>query len=207
MKNILLVLLALPILISCSSKQEKAIALQPYNGFNLSLTDTIQVAIQNFYGLKAHILAPIEIPKATFVNVKSPRYRADKLIKLLKKNKPDSIDHILGLIAKDISTTKRDHLRKVKKPESKYKDWGIFGLGYRPGASCIVSSYRLKKKVSQGVYKDRLKKVCLHELGHNFGLKHCKSGAPCLMQDAVESIKTIDKEPLALCPSCLNKIR
>lgn len=169
--------------------------------------DTIKKAIHEVYGLTPSVLPAIEIPKETFVNIKSPRYRADKLIKLLKANKPDSIDHILGLISKDISTTKKGKNGQIKKPESSYRDWGIFGLGYRPGASCIVSTYRLKKKISPDLFISRLKKVCLHELGHNFRLKHCTSGNPCLMQDAVESIKTIDKEPLSLCKNCLLKLK
>lgn len=27
-----------------------------------------------------------------------------------------------------------------------HKDWGVFGLGFRPGNSCLVSNYRLKGK-------------------------------------------------------------
>ena len=66
----------------------------------------------------------------------------DQLIKILKETKPDSLDFIIGLIDKDISTTKKDSKGHPLEPISKYQDWGVFGLGYRPGVSCIVSTYR-----------------------------------------------------------------
>ena len=140
------------------------------------------------------------------MNIKSPRYRADKLIQWLKHHKPDSVNHVLGLISKDISTTKKDKFGRVKEPKTRYEDWGIFGLGYRPGGSCIVSSYRLKRNTSKMQYEERIKKVSVHEIGHNLGLKHCKSGAPCVMEDAAETIKTIDRVPLKLCKSCMQKL-
>ena len=58
----------------------------------------------------------------------------------------------------------------MKKPKSKYEDWGIFGLGYRPGNAAMVSTFRLRKP---GLTIERLQKVVTHEIGHNLGLKHC----------------------------------
>ena len=144
------------------------------------------------------------IPKSTFINVKSPRYRAHKILKLLRNEKPDSIHHILGLTNKDISTTKKDALGNTRKPEKKYKDWGVFGLGYCPGGSCIVSTYRFKNNTLKFV--DRFKKICVHEIGHNLGLKHCPNES-CVMRDAAESIKTIDLVELNLCDACRLKIK
>ena len=37
-----------------------------------------------------------------------------------------------------------------------------------------------------------MKKVVLHELGHNFGIPHCTKTEPCVMKDAVEKISTVD---------------
>lgn len=151
------------------------------------------------------VLNSISIPESAFINVKSPRYRADSLIRILKRTKPSEYDHVLGLISKDISTTKRDENGNVLKPAYKYEDWGIFGLGFRPGPSCIVSTFRLDTP-NKELLVERIKKVCNHELGHNMGLPHCTSSDKCVMKDGAESIKTVDHVNLVLCDDCKSKI-
>ena len=113
---------------------------------------------------------------------------------------------MLGLIAKDISTTKRDRYGKVKKPESKYEDWGIFGLGYRPGSSAIVSTFRIRHN-DRAKFQERFQKICIHEIGHNLGLKHCEFDDRCVMRDAAETIKTVDQVDLYLCGYCRTQIQ
>ena len=120
-------------------------------------------------------------------------------------NKADTVDHIIGLTTKDISVTKYADDGKIKSPKSKYKDWGIFGLGYRQGASCVVSIFRLKYQ-NKSKFIDRVKKVTLHELGHNLGLPHCEN-QHCFMRDAAETIKTIDQVELNLCDKCFSKVQ
>lgn len=52
---------------------------------------------------------------------------------------------------------------------------------------------------------ERLKKVTMHELGHNLGLPHCPN-KHCFMQDAAETIKTIDGVELNLCEECRDQL-
>lgn len=190
-------------IVSCSKKQIN-IGIQPYVGFEPDLIDTIKVALERTYFAKVVVLPQMEVPKNSYVNIKTPRFRADSLIKELKLNKSDTIDYVLGLINSDISTTKRDKNGKIKEPSSKYIDWGVFGLGYQPGQSSIVSTFRIKTE-NKKLYIIRLKKVCIHEVGHNFGLKHCSSDM-CVMQDAAETIKTVDNVKMELCEKCKQKI-
>lgn len=182
--------------------EEILVGIQPFEGFNTKLTDTVVNAITQVYGFKLVVMPEIPLPQSAFVNVKSPRYRADSLIRFLKRNKPDSIDYILALTHKDISVTKKDKWGNVKEPYTTYYDYGIFGLGYCPGPSCIVSVYRLHNN-DMMVFFGRLKKICVHELGHNLGLKHCPDKS-CVMTDALESIKTVDHAKLGLCDNSIN---
>jgi archaemetzincin len=213
MKYIIIITGLVLILSSCQSKFEKVtedsvIAVQPFEGFEISYADTVKVALENLYGVQVMVLEEIKIPDYTFVSIKSPRYRADSLIDFLRKNKSyNDFDHVLGLIKEDISCTKYSDFKTktIKSPEYKYKDWGIFGLGYCPGKSCIVSSYRLLKSTSKENFIERLKKVSCHEMGHNFGLPHCPN-KECIMQDAAETIKTVDDVQLFLCEDCRKKI-
>jgi len=177
------------------------IAVQPFGDFDAVLTDSMQATIERVYNCKVSVLPSMPLPESAFINVKSPRYRADTIIAFLRRTIPDSFDHVIGLTHKDISTTKKDASGKMKEPAYKYADWGILGLGYRPGQSCVVSTFRMKA-TSKAKEIDRFKKVCMHELGHNFGLPHCTADATCVMRDAAETVKTVDEVKLKLCASC-----
>ena len=202
-----LVLLILPILFSCQSKIDKehiTVGIQPYKNFPKDKTDTISKIIAEFYNVKTTVLPTKNLYDDAFIKVKSPRYRADSIIKFQKIIKPDSLDYILGLTHRDISVTKKDKSGKTKTPTYKYADWGIMGLAYCPGNSCIVSTFRIKHPNAK-THFNRFKKVAVHEFGHNLGLPHC-SNKTCVMTDAVESVKTIDNAELALCNECQSKI-
>lgn len=167
-------------------------------------TDSISAALLRTYNREITVLYKESIPKRFFVDVKSPRYRADSIIRYLANTKPDSIDYVLGLTAADISTTKRDGEGNILKPEYKYTDWGVFGLGYMPGKACVVSSFRLQHK-DKTIFISRLQKVAIHEIGHNMDLPHC-SNKHCVMTDAVERISTIDNEGADLCWECKREL-
>jgi archaemetzincin len=171
--------LFLTILVFCScnnqntkEKEVPLIGIQPYGNFDKELLARLSEDIRDFYGMPVTVLESAELPEHAFIHVKSPRFRADSLLKHLRQIRPDTIDYILGLTVKDISTTKRDEKGNVKSPASKYEDFGIFGLGYCPGNASVVSTFRYKNVTGEKFY-NRLLKICLHELGHNFGLKHC----------------------------------
>jgi len=167
------------------------IAIQP-----LAFTDTQQLhelktQIETYYYFKVIILPNIALPPQAFYKPRN-RYRADSLIRFLK-DKPTNTDYIIGITAKDISSTKGD-----------FPDFGIMGLGYRPGKSCVVSTFRIKTPNPQ-LLKERLAKVALHEIGHNVGLPHCTT-KDCFMHDGEASIKQVDSEKLDLCNNCKKKI-
>ena len=197
--------IAVFILWGCENKTKDSITvgIQPYSEFPKAKTDTIASIIQDFYGYTTSILPQKPHDASTFINVKSPRYRADKIIQLQKDERPDSLDFIIGLTEKDISTSKKEN-GKVKEPAYKYQNWGIMGLAYCPGKSCVVSTFRIQHQ-DKAVHFMRLKKVAVHEFGHNLGLPHCPD-KKCVMTDAVESVATIDKAQLKLCVSCQSKL-
>lgn len=182
--------------------QKPIVALQPMSFESTEQIDSVKSVLERYYGFSVVVLENTTIPESTFINVRSPRYRADKVLKYLNDIKPDTCDFIMGLTTKDISTTKWESNGKVKQPASRYLDWGIFGLGYRPGDASIISTFRLGN--NPDVALDRLQKICMHELGHNLGLSHCETYM-CVMSDAAESIKTIDNEAKSLCSKCQSK--
>ncbi|MFV0530786.1 MAG: matrixin family metalloprotease [Flavobacteriales bacterium] len=203
MKNFLIISSLSVLCITCSFGK-KRIGIQPYENIPLKVLDSVSQIVCKSYNADVIILKSKSLPKKAFVNIKTPRYRADSLLIDLLENKPDSVDYILGITSKDISTTKRNTEGNIKEPESKYLDWGIFGLGYKPGRSCIISTFRLKN-TSQKLFFDRIQKIAVHEIGHNMGLNHCETNN-CVMQDAVETIKTVDFANKELCSKCKSNI-
>ena len=183
---------------------KKVVAIQLYNGFSIVKANDLAKLISSFYQINTIMLPEKELPKTAFINIKSPRYRADSIIKIQHRIQSKSFDYILGLTNKDISITKFDKNNKIKNPIWKYNDFGVLGLGYCPGNSCVISSFRLKNENKELEYS-RLKKVVIHEFGHNLGLKHC-SNKQCVMTSAAEKISTIDKEKMELCKICKRQL-
>lgn len=145
---------------------KKTIVLQPFIGFPSELTDSLFVEIKKI-NPKAVLNEPIPLPANAYYMPRG-RYRADSLIEFLwKKSTVQQV--IIGLTEKDISTTK-----------GREPDWGVMGLAYKPGYSCVVSTYRLSKKNT----REQLYKLSLHELAHTQGLPHCRQDSTCYMSDA-----------------------
>lgn len=203
-------ILASFLLVLCSCQKqipvtEKMVAgIQPYEGFSKEKAHLIAKTIDKFYGIRTVVLPEKKLYAQAFINVKSPRYRADSIIRIQQRNLPDSLDFIIGLTTADVSTTKRDNNGKILQPASRYSDWGVMGLGFCPGKSCVISTFRLKHPNPKKQF-ERLEKVVVHEFGHNLGLPHCKN-KKCVMTDAVEKIATIDNETLSLCKECKERI-
>ena len=204
MKNLIL-LLSILSLFSCNKKKDnslktKTVGILAYNGISKKEKEVVSRVLSDFYNIKTCFLSSQDIPKAAFINIKSPRYRADSIIKIQNKNFPDSVDFVLGLTNKDISITKTSSDGSILKPTWKYNDFGVMGLAYRPGKSSIISNFRLKNN-DKSIEIERFKKVVIHEFGHNLGLSHC-SNKHCVMTSAAEKISTIDNEKMELCNKC-----
>jgi archaemetzincin len=162
-----------PDLINSDNKSQKklSIIIQPFDGISESTVTIVAKKIKEIYSGDVIINKSIPLPKKALNQVRT-RYRADTLIRYLGGFVKDG-QLIIGLTNKDIST------KKGKDP-----DYGIMGLGFCPGKSCIASTFRLNGKNKN----EKLFKVAIHELGHTQGLaktntKHCPEKV-CLMRDA-----------------------
>lgn len=167
----------------------------PLGKFDTALVRLLEVEVETFYGYQVEVLSGSGLPKKAYTKARN-RYRADTLLDYLLEVRPNTIDFMVGLTEKDISCT-----------NGNYPDWGVFGLGFLPGKSCVISSRRLHfGEKSKAHFQERISKVVIHELGHNFGLPHC-TNPDCIMRDAEGTIKSVDAERKALCPSCKKRLK
>ncbi len=164
----------------------------------MAFTDTstlqlIKEAVEKFYSVTVYIQPNIFIPDDLFYKPRQ-RNRADRIIHWLRMNMPDSARTIVGITNKNVSATKGE-----------VYDYGVMGLGYRPGHACVVSTFRpAKTSKNKQHLQQRLLKLVLHEMGHNFGLPHC-SNEECFMVDAEGKMK-LDRERY-LCTKCKNQLK
>jgi archaemetzincin len=160
---------------------QKVIVIQPLGNFKAGQAKKVFAEIK---AINPNLILRknIDFPENSYYKPRN-RYRADSIIKSLRsKIGEDSV--IVGLSNLDISTTKNE-----------IKDWGVMGLGYKPGKACVVSDFRLSSKnKNQQFYK-----LVLHELGHTAGLPHCVVKT-CLMRDA-EGGNPLDEEK-DFCNTC-----
>ncbi len=168
-------------------------ALYRLGSFDVALFHYVQTQLDSFYNIQTIDCGIKELPMKAFVKGRE-RYVADTLLDYLFQNKPKDAQFVLGLTEKDICT------RDGNNPY-----WGIFGLGWQPGPACVISINRFCKSVSDAKLKQRLAKIVLHEMGHNFGLDHCPDHS-CLMEAADAKISNVDKEKKQLCLNCRKKI-
>ncbi len=142
-----------------------------------------------FYKVDVRVLPAAPLPPGSYYAPRR-RYRAERILDDLARKRPPDGYRIIGITAKDISTTNRDQY-----------DWGMLGLADFDRPVCVVSSYRCHSRgVSATRARVRLGKIAVREVGHTLGLPHCPSEG-CIMRDAVGSVATCDSE-IRLCENC-----
>lgn len=169
---------------------QSVIYIQPLGEVSPEYLTFLQQSVHRFYGYQC-VVKPAVPLTPDLLAASQTRYEASKILQQF-----NSPQNLLLITTKDIAHRKSD-----TQPE-----YGIFGLGYRPGTTCVVSTFRLHRKVSQAKCLERLEKVALHEIGHNLGLPHCSHDKHCMMQAAQGTIKQVDLEKVWFCGACRGKL-
>lgn len=81
----------------------------------------------------------------------------------------------------------------------------IFGQSFLNGRSGIASVFRLRNerygiKADEPLFTDRARKEVIHELGHMFGLIHCRNPL-CVMRSSTY-VEDIDQKTHSFCSGC-----
>jgi archaemetzincin len=86
----------------------------------------------------------------------------------------------------------------------------VFGEAQLKGIGAVVSVHRLHNRFyglpeNREATTDRLLKEAVHELGHTFGLIHCREPG-CVMQSSTY-VENIDQKSAEFCPLCQKSIK
>ena len=171
-----------------TQQETPVIYIQPLGNVDQTYINTVKNSIESFYHFDCEVLETYPLTKDLLAPSKT-RYSSMKILEKFNTK------------FKYLVVTEVD----IVVQNGKYPEWGIFGLGYCPGNVCVVSTFRLKRNASFELTNERLKKVSLHELGHNLGVDHCKNNLGCIMNEGDGSLKSVDTE-LGMCDKCLKKI-
>lgn len=164
--------------------------------FPEDLADAVEDGLREAIDVDVERIDGVPLPRFAYYEPRR-RYRAERLLSFLNQRlagEPAST-RVLGLTSVDISTTKGPH-----------RDWGIFGLGEIGGRSCVISSFRLRRRARDRDHLTfRVATTAVHEVGHTLGLEHCAEPR-CLMRDAEGSIETVDSSTGELGPECVRRL-
>lgn len=186
MKNIIIPIF---LFLGFISNAQKVIYIQPLGEVDSEYIKTVKSSLESFFG--ATCILKTKVPLTNdLLSPSKTRYEGGKIL-----NKFNSKDNVIVLTEKDITTQKGNN------PE-----WGILGLGYRPGTVCVVSTFRMKRTTDKELIHQRLRKISIHEVGHNLGLDHCTNDITCLMNDARGTISQVDREKIQFCGKCKKQI-
>ena len=167
--------------------EEKNVLLMPiriyrYNDFSVSKAQFLKQELQRVYPFVELSDNPIKLPEKYYYAPRD-RYSGRGLLKDLSQYKRGTV--VLGLTNE-----------AIYEPNEKSPTFGIYGIGSVGGHVAVISSTLPSKKKHSD---EHLVKLMMHELGHSFGLNHCRD-EHCFMVDAEHGNK-FSKTP-SFCPQC-----
>jgi archaemetzincin len=167
------------------------LSLVPLGRINPNILKELCKGIADFLDLPAKILPPKPLPHHTFHPGRNQYHSTQLLEYLLNQDHSEKPFRILGVTSVDLYI-----------PIFTF----VFGEAQLKGQVAIISTFRPSGGTSEGgpptpLLLSRLLKLSLHELGHTFGIPHCRQDG-CLMSFAA-NLEKLDQKRLGLCKYCL----
>lgn len=159
------------------------IRLQPLGKVSEELMKWLARELEKKFSREVRLLPRMEIPKACFDN---------------KRNQFNSTCILLSYNAENVTllVTSEDIYAQGMN--------FVFGEAEIRGKRAIVSYHRLQIE-DEEIFRQRVLKEAVHELGHVFGLKHCRTSG-CVMNFS-SGVLEVDKKSPNFCSRCLSKMK
>ena len=172
------------------------IALVPiYLAERTGLLRHLAARLEETFGLEVEVRRPWFDPERAF-DPSRAQYNSTLLLAELQAGPPGLAPaRVLGVTSVDLFI-----------PVLRY----VFGEAQLPGRAAVVSLHRLTPELyglppDEARLSERAEKEALHELGHTFGLVHCRQ-AGCVMRSSTYA-EEIDHKTARFCPECLLALR
>jgi len=164
-----------------------------YMGDRQALLRRLSDRIERTFHLTVRLRAPWFDPEIAF-DASRCQYNSSQLLRQLLSDPYSDGARILGVTSRDLFS-----------PALTY----VFGEAQLDGRAAVVSIDRLRNEAYGFPRNDRLlcersEKEAIHELGHVYGLVHCRSAA-CVMQ-ASTFVEHIDFKSVQFCTRCLGNL-
>jgi archaemetzincin len=161
-----------------------------------ALVASLSDCIERTFHVTVRVRTPWFEPQRSFDDRRG-QYNANGLLCQLLTDPPGADDEgskILGVMSRDLFA-----------PALTY----VFGEGQFNGRAAIVSIERLRTEAygllpDDRLLHERLSKEAIHELGHTYGLVHCRDGA-CVMHPSAWA-EQIDFKSARFCLRCLRSL-
>jgi len=147
----------------------------------------------DIFKIEFKISPPLDILKSSY-NSERAQYYSSLLLGYLKRTAGRKFDLILGVIDKDLYV-----------PQLNF----VFGEAELNGRVAIISLARLRQEFyalpeNKNIFYQRAIKEAVHELGHVFGLHHCRNPG-CVMFFS-NSLPDTDRKEKHFCKNCIKKL-
>lgn len=146
-------------------------------------------ALTGIYGCRCRVGDPLPAPAYAY-NPRRAQYSAEMILEQLVVRK---VVHVLGIADYDLYV-----------PELNF----VFGLADQDGTRALVALPRLREsfygeREDSALFLARAAKEAVHELGHTYGLGHCRNRR-CVMAFS-NSLADTDYKGQGFCPRCRKK--
>ena len=169
----------------------RGVALQPLGDVDRRALPRLALDLATTFGQPCRVLAAQPMPQGAFDQDRG-QYLAAAVLDCLRRGRPAQSARVLALVDVDLYAEGLNF---------------VFGQAEMPGRVAVVSLYRLKaggREDVEAMYLRTLKES-VHELGHTFGLAHCRNDE-CVMRFS-NSLADTDYKSVHFCSSCRVALR
>jgi archaemetzincin len=158
-----------------------------------SLFEGVRQSLETAYPFPVRIHRGAERPLDSYVPRRG-QHASSRILAWLSSNTPDGSRRVLGVTDADLFI-----------PILTF----VFGEAELRGRAAVVSTARLSGQ--DGIPTEpsrlaaRLAKECVHEVGHTFGLIHCRVSGCAMARSA--SLRDVDAKTGTLCHECRDRVR
>jgi archaemetzincin len=169
------------------------ITLKPTGDIDSNILEELKERLRQTFGCTVEVIPEAGNLERAY-DSKRRQYLASELLARLKKSGVAEDEKVLGIVDVDLYA-----------PGLNF----VFGQADIASGAAVISLCRLRQEYydsppDEALFVDRATKEAVHELGHTFGLEHCKN-ARCVMRFS-NSLADTDWKQAAFCSQCRPKL-